>query len=405
MTAFIYKAIDAAGQPVHGEVEAASQHQALDRISRDGLVPLRLTLRGKGFWARINEPMELRRRVGFAEVAAFTRALARLLSAGVTLERSLAILIQSREAGTERSLLERLQEALKKGESLAGALTKETAVFPVYYVNMVRAGELSGSLEASFGRLATMLERALRFQNEIRSALIYPAILLSMIALTMILVVTVVLPEFEAIFASAGAELPASTRLVMAFGAFVTDWWWVLLLGLAGLFAGARHLLRKAPLRLKFDRRILGLPLLGPGVVRSELVRFLRTSGTMLDQGIGLDIAWKISSRVTRNRAIGADLADAVGEIKEGERATSVLGGLGYVPPVVLQLVQVGEETGNLGGMMVEAADILEDEQELVVKRFLTIFTPAITLFLGGMVAAFVAAVLLGILSINDLAV
>lgn len=404
MPRFAYRAIDAAGKARNGAIDAGSESLALEELVRCGITPIRLREHRKG-GRSLGQLLERRNRLSVTACLRMTREIARLLGSGLPLERALSVIRDTRDQDDERELLERLLKRLGNGDSLSVALAREEGGFPADYVVIVRAGELGGALAESFSRLASSMKRAHAFQRRILSALIYPAILMALLGLTLVLVVTIVLPEFEEIFREAGAELPLLTRAVMGVGEGLRDGWWLILAIVALTTLGIRHVLRDEGLRSRLDAALLCLPFAGTWIARAELGRYARTLAAMLRGGVPLATAMEIAAGTLRNRAIQSDIRAMTGRIREGKSLFEELSGLSYVRAELLQLVRIGEETGALGEALDEAANLIDEEIDVALDRGLAIFVPAITLVMGGLVALFIGSVLIGVLSINDLAI
>ena len=332
-----------------------------------------------------------------------TLQLATLLRAGLNLDRALAIVRRLVDRPALRALLERLLEKLRAGSSFAGALQQERDV-PPHYVSMVRAGEVSGALADSLTRLGQFLGRSQEIRARIRSALVYPAILAATVTATLIVVVAVVLPRFQSLFAASEAPLPLATRIVLALGSGVADYGWVILLIIVAAGAVAWVRLREGAGRLKLDAFLLrtrwtfGLP------QHLEAARYLRTASTLCTGGLPLPTALRIAQEGITNRAFKEAATPLLAGIKEGQALSPLLDQVKVYPKLAVQLARVGEETGRLPEMLQQAADMLDSEAQSTIERLLTLMVPVITLAMGGLVALLIGSVLVGILSVNDLA-
>lgn len=404
MPVFQYKALDANGRPSFGTIEALTRSHAVQDLNGNGVVAVSVDVKGASLWAKLNQPIKFNRGVTKKEILRLTQDLARLLKAGILVEQALSIVLETGHSNALKALLARVLKKVRDGKTLGETLLDEGRVFPNFYIQIVHAGEASGTLEGAFHRLFKLLERQHSFRASLVSALIYPAILLVLIGLTLFVVVSVVLPEFESIFASAGEKLPLATRIVMSFGSFVNGFGLLIVIALGIAIYWFHRKLGEAKFRNKFDRRTLTVKGIGPLLVKGEVAVIFRNLGSMIENGVPAADAFQLVVRGLKNKALKEDFSLAFSGMKEGERLSELFSRLAYFPKTALQLVRVGEETGQLGAMLEEAATILEYDVETTVARALAIFSPVMTLVMGAVIATIIGAVLLGIMSINELA-
>ncbi|MBY0431029.1 MAG: type II secretion system F family protein, partial [Rhodospirillales bacterium] len=252
-------------------------------------------------------------------------------------------------------------------------------------------------------RLADLLEKAQALRESVRSALIYPALLLAMTGFTIVIMLTVVLPQFQSLFDDAGQSLPLPARIVAAAGDIARTWGWTILpLGLAAALA-VRHMLGNPQRRLRWDERVLKLPLAGDLVARLETARFGRTLGTLVGNGVPLLGALGIVTGTVRNQALRRALEESTEALKQGKGLADPLARSALFPPLAVHLVKVGEETGKLDSMLTKVADIFDQEVQRTLGRILALLVPVITVVLGLVVAAILGAILTAILSVNNL--
>jgi general secretion pathway protein F len=404
MVNFRYKAMATSGGIMTGTLEAASRTEAVVQIRSFGYLPISVSDVGQTRWQRLLPRVLMpARRFSTRALGVATEELAALMGAGLALDRALEILLGLEETRHLRAPLGVVLASVRDGMSLADAF-EAAAIFPKSFVTMVRAGEMGGQLEQTLQRLADYLSRASAIRETIISALVYPAILLCTAGLSIFVILVFVLPEFAPLFAQSGKALPWSTQLVMDAGAFLTDFWWLILLGAAAAVFVSRRALQQPRYRLMRDRLLLKLPVLGPLMLKIQIQRFSRTLGTLLTSSIALPQALMITRDTLSNRV----LADAVGEtaarLKEGEELASRLRQTGVFPPVALDLVRIGEETGRLDEMLLRQAELYEREIKHAVDRLMTLLVPFMTVFMGLIVAGLIASILMAILSVNDLA-
>ncbi len=403
MTSFAFRALDRHGVTQSGVREAASQDEVVSWLSAAGLIPVEVRAGGARMPQWLASPLRARRAIASDELVRMTLQLATLLHAGLNLDRALSIVRRLADRPAMRALLDRLLERLRAGSSFADALQQERDL-PPHYVSMTRAGEASGALADALTRLGQFLSRSQEIRARIRSALVYPVILSLTVVATLIVVVTVVLPRFESLFEASEAPIPLATRIVLALGSVVADYGWfaALLAVAAGAFAWSR--VRAGPGRVKLDGLLLrsrwtfGLPAM------LETARYLRTASTLCTGGLPLPGALRIAQEGIANSAFRAAATPVLVGIKEGEALSPLLDRAAVYPKLAVQLARVGEETGRLPEMLMQAAEMLDAEAHGTIERLLALLVPVVTLALGGLVALLIGSVLVGILSVNDLA-
>ncbi|KGE04747.1 type II secretion system F family protein [Pseudohaliea rubra] len=399
MAQFYYRALGRDGRAAEGTIEADAPELATRQLRERGLTLLKLepgaAAPGSG---RAGKPP------GRKEVLALTSELATLLRAGLPLDRALKVLLEMASTPGVRGLLELLLKDVKGGKALSAALMPHADIFGNFYINMVRSGEASGELSLVLDRLVETLENARRNRDSVVSALIYPAILLVVATLSIALMLVFVVPQFETLFEDMGEALPALTRAVLGLADFVAAWGWILLAVLgAGGFAAWRWL-QTADGEQALHRRLLALPLLGGIVFEFEVAKFARTLGTLLGSGVPLLQSLGIAIDTVDNRVVRDALGALPPAVKSGRRVSASLEESTLFTPLVIQMARVGEESGRLDAMMLELARVFDDHVEASVKRALTLLEPVLILFMGFVIAVIIIAILMGILSVNNLA-
>ena len=410
MPLFRFEAVDARGVSQAGEFDCGTRSAALDLLQRRGLTPLSLDERGAAATSALLQRwrvLQIRRpasSVATKELVASTESLAALMRAGLTIDRALAITANLSSNANIRRFLSDLGKAVRSGRSFAEALTESGQTLPAYYIGMVGAGEAGGSLAQTLSRLAELLRRQHDIRERIRSALIYPALLGGVVLVTVLLLLTFVLPRFEALFAESEAPLPWATRVVLSVGGFVNDYWWLLALLGTALAIGITAMIRSPRGRERIDewllrsRLTLGLP------AAIDTARLLRTLSTLLANGVPIGSALRIARATLSNTRLRKGLDEAGRRIKAGESTSAALDAAEVFPAHAVQLARVGEETGRLEELLMEAATILEAESSIRLERMLTLLVPALTIGMGGIIAGLIGSVLIGLLSVNDLA-
>ncbi|EIL98656.1 type II secretion system protein GspF [Rhodanobacter thiooxydans] len=402
MSQYRYKAVNESGEVLQGRMEAASVEEVIGRLQDQGHTPLEAQpADGAGGGSALAGWF---RRGPFSgdQLAQFTHQLATLLGAGQPLDRALGILLDLPEGESAKKLVERVRDRVRGGNSLSSALDEEHGVFPKLYVSLVRAGEAGGSLEETLRRLADYLERAQQLRGSIVNALIYPAFLLVGVLGSLVLLLAYVVPQFVPIFEDMQVPVPWITAAVLALGNALQAWWWLILLLLGGGLFTWRARLREPAAQLAWHARLLRLRVVGPLLLKVETARIARTLGTLLKNGVPLLSALTIARQVTGNRALDAALDAAHEQVKGGAGLSLALGQSKLFPRLAMQMVQVGEEAGQLDTMLLKVADTFELESRRTIDRLLAALVPALTIVMTVLVAIIMAAILLPLLSLTS---
>jgi general secretion pathway protein F len=404
MPSFSYRAYGGRGEFAEGRIEAVSPDAANEMLWAQGLTPFHLQASdadGERWWQR---EVFGRGRSSPAQLASFTRDFATLNSAEIPLDDALRILVAQAPSRAMRTVTARLLADVLDGSHLSDAMEKHPQVFAADYVNAVRSGEMGGTLAQVLEEMTDLLERRMEIRNRIRSALVYPAILVVFAIVTVSLIVTVLVPSIAPIFAEGGRTMPA----VIAFALALQAHWSEIatsLLVLAAAATGALTIaLRRPPVRLAIDRFKLRPPLFGAFILERETARFARSLGTLLRAGVPLLPASSSARAVIGNRYIGAGVDRALEAVREGSSLHRALERHGELPAVALRMISVGEEAGKLDRMLLRMAAMFEQQTQRTVDRFMTILTPALTLTIAFLVGGLILTVMNAILSINELA-
>ena len=403
MPYFRYKAVNAAGEIVEGEMEALDRLFVIGRLQDDGCTPVRADpIQGRSGEAG-SRWRPGRGKLAAGELALVSHELGTLLHAGLPVDRALTVLAPLAGKPMLRAFVSRTLEKVRSGATLAEALEQQSDVLPSYYVGMVRAGESSNSLGPIFDRLAQLLNRTKNVQESVRAALLYPAIVLVVATFTIAILLTVVVPQFRPMFESVGATLPLSTRAIIAVGDIVREFWWAFLLAPVGLAIAFRYHYQQKAGRIFWDAILLRLPIIGALSLKLDVARFARTLGTLLQSGIVELNALAIARTTLANRAVANALLDAGTRLRRGDGWSTTLRDSGTFPELAVQLIQVGEESGQLDAMLIQTGDIFDNEAQRLLERSLTLLVPVITIVLGVVVAAIIGSMLTAILSTYNL--
>jgi general secretion pathway protein F len=411
MASFRYRALTAAGQMTSGDVEGANRASAVRALEAMGLVPVELA-EGRAGAARPAERRPPARPTGGkglfgisgSVVTQFTRELATLVSAGQTLAWSLETLAEDETLGRMGGVIQQLLGEVKGGKSFTDALAQHPRLFPRSYVGMVRAGEATGALDSALTELSALREREERMRSKLIGAMTYP-ILLAIVAVGSLLVLlTVVVPQFEPLFADAGATLPASTQATLAVASFVEDYGMATLVGVGVLVILLVGATRKEGGARSLHRMMLRIPLIG-GMARARATgQTTRVLGSLLSGGVELPQALQLTRDVVGNRAVAASLDRALSGVRQGRPLWLCLSDAGLLAPQAIRLCRIGEETGRLGATLQQAANWFETRLEERIQRVLSILEPVIVVGLGVAVAGVVLSILAAVVAVNDLA-
>ncbi len=338
------------------------------------------------------------------DVDYLTLELATLLRASLPLDRALDTMSRLAGKPARKELTESMAREIRSGASLSQAMERQGDVFDRFYVNMVRAGEASGALDLALERLAEFKQRARELREAIVSSLFYPAILIVLAIVAVAVMLAFVVPRFTEMFAEAGRELPLLTRIVVAVGSGVEQWWWLILLGVAGLVVWVRRQLSDPVARERWDAQLLRMPLAGGLIGKIEAGRFTRTLGTLLRNGVSLPAAIDIAKEIVGNRIIGRALTQVALRVRQGESLSRALTEAAVLPSLTTQLLKVGEETGHLERMLEQLADIYEREVRTDIQRALTLGEPVIILVIAGLITVIILSIVLAVIETNNLA-
>ncbi len=407
MPSFRYTAVSPTGELVQGFLDGPTEAAVIETLRRQGSLPMRAEPadKGRGFVANIlGAEFGRGRALSSGEVANITRELAVMLNAGQDLDRALRFLVDTAPNARVKTILTELRDTVRDGAPFGAALGKHPKSFPRLYVGLIRAGEAGGMLAATLGRLADLLEKQRALRSTVTSALIYPAILVVTGIGAIVMLLTTVLPQFTPLFEQAGAALPRPTQIVIGLGHFVSAYGLWVLAVLAVLVVAGRQAVRRPQIKLFVDRTMLRLPVMGGMAQEILAARFARTLGTLLQNGVPLVSALAIVTEVIGNAAGELAIRSATESAKGGAGLSRPLQQAGIFPTRMVYLLRLGEETAQLGPMALRAAEIHEEQSRLAIERMVSLLVPVLIILIGGAVAGIVSALMLAMLSLNDLA-
>ncbi|MEH6516931.1 MAG: type II secretion system F family protein [Halioglobus sp.] len=404
MGAFQYQAINQQGETKSGTITAASEQEAVSRIQ---LMDLMVVHIGSG-QSKLAKPVKAlglrsRKTLGRNDIVDLTRQLSVLVGAGLSLDRSLEIICSVSSLPPLVELVEQIQERVRAGDTFSSALQQFPQHFSNFYVNFVRAAEHSGTMGASLNDLSQYLDKAQVLREQLKSALVYPMILILVTLVSLAVIFIYVLPEFAKMFEDMNAELPASTAFILGVASWLERYSWVMF---AVILSGVWYVNYKREDQvwlLAWDTRVLSLPLLGDLVAKVEMARLSRSLGTLLRGGVPLLTALGIAGDSLENRLLTSRLNEATNSLKEGSGLAEPLMSTGVFPEFALQMIQVGEESGKLDQMLIKVADIYDDEVSMATQRVLSVIEPVLIIGLGVVIGGIIMSILSAILTINEL--
>jgi general secretion pathway protein F len=405
MQTFSYKATDVAGKVINGSLEAAETRDAVARVQEMGYIPIKVLPAGGSGWLNIDlsKHLSLFQGVSTKDVATFTQDLSSLLGAGLPVDRALVLLWDITNNEKFKIVIDDILKTVRGGGYLSDALAKHPRVFSTFYANMVRAGEAGSVLDTVLDRLSIFLESAQELRDYIRSSMVYPLFLVFVGGISIIILLTFVVPKFSLIFADMGQAVPVTARFLLGLSDVLKHYWAVILgiLG-AGGYLVIRYIRTPAG-RMKLDRYTLKLPVSGDFVKKVEVARFARTLGTLTQSGVPILQSLKLVTDIAGNQVIAQALKNVYNRVKEGERLSKPLDDMGLFPSLAIQVIMVGEETGRLDAMLLRVAENYEKIVRNMVRRFVSLLEPAMILVMGLIVGFIVISMLMAIFSINEM--
>jgi general secretion pathway protein F len=405
MPTFKYSAYGAQGQFAEGRVDAASEEAASKLLWARGLTPFGMNLAHDDALPWWRREVLLRPHTSPRQVAAFTREFATLMSAEIPLDDALRILCDQMKSDTMKRSVQDLRGLVLDGLALSDAMQHQPALFPPDYLSMVRAGEIGGNISGALDEIAELLERRAEIATRVRSALVYPAMLLALAGIAIGVIVGVLVPNVAGIFEGSGRPLPTMLGIAMA----LHERWPEIALVLASAAAlsgwASWYVWKRPDTRRTVERFLLRLPLLGAFVVDQETARFARVLGTLLKAGVPLLPASLSARAVVRNGHLGHGIDRAVEALREGAALHQALQIEECFPPLALRMISVGEEAGKLAVMLMRVAILFEQKTQRTAERFMTVLTPLITVAMAGAIGGLVMAVIDAVMSVNELAV
>jgi general secretion pathway protein F len=414
MPVFRYTGLDASGRPVKGLKDAESPKALRVALKREGIYLTDVfsdagakggakggTGEAPSLMTRLKQA-RANRSVSTQEVSLTTRQLATLLHAGIPLVESLQALIEQVDNEGLKRVLATVRERVNEGRALADAMAEHPKLFPHLYVNMIRAGEASGTLDSVLTRLADFMETQQKLRSKVRGAMTYPVIMVVVAVLIISVLMVVVVPKITAIFDGLGATLPLNTRILIKSSQIMSDWWWLIFPSIGLCIFGLYRYVQTPKGRARYDKVLLKLPLFGKLLRMVAISRFAKTLATMLASGVPLLRSLEIVKNVIGNTVIANVVEKASVAIREGESIAAPLRRSGEFPPLVTHMIAVGERSGQLESMLENVANNYDSEVDNRVGRLTTALEPMMILSMGVIVGFIVLSILRPILMMNE---
>ena len=389
MAAFNYVAVDANGKQKKGTLEAANEAAARNSLKAEGLIPISVEIPNA-----LNKDIEINigKKVKSRDLSVFCKQFESILHAGVTVIQALQMITDQVTNKYLKKALDQTRILVEKGESLADAMRAQEGIFPDMLLNMVEAGEASGSLEVSFRRMAEQFEKDSKTSSMIKQAMIYPIVLLVVVAGVVVLMLTYIIPQFKETLEGAGMDLPAITKMVMAMSDGLIKWWWLVGIIIAALVVTFRVWSKTETGAIVLGRVLLRIPLVGDLQIKSAAARLARTLSTLMASGIPM-------TKLMSNRIVQKVMEEARDEVERGTPLSVPLRDSGVFPPLLYNMAAIGEETGNMEEMLEHAADFYEEEVENATKAVTAIMEPVIIVLMAGVVVPIMFAIMAPMMS------
>jgi type IV pilus assembly protein PilC len=398
---FTFKAVDMAGSPQKGEMQGSSKQAVTELLKAQGLTVHDVTEKKTGLQFELSMPGS--NRVKSADLTVMTRQLSTMVSSGMTLLRAFYVLEEQVENKGLKAALEGVREDIEAGLLLSDALARHPKIFSPLYVAMVKAGETGGILEESLMRVADQLEKDDSLRRQVKSAMMYPAVVLSFAVIVLVALMAFIVPVFVNVFKEFGGELPVITKFTVSLSNALTGFWYLWILGTVGAFVGFKKWRMSSWGRPQWDAFRLKIPMkIGDTVQKISLARWSRTFSALYAAGVPILTAIEVTGQTSGNWVLQKAMDDVVESVKNGGQIAAPLRNAPIFPPMVAQMIAVGEETGGLDTMLSKVADFYEDEVAAAVKALTSILEPIMIIFVGAIVGFVVIAMYMPMFKVYD---
>jgi len=406
MPVYDYTAIDIKGKKTSGIIDAESALVARQKLRSSKIFPVSINEVKDTGDKETDQRLPMGRlfnRVKPSEIAIMTRQLATLVIAGLPLVSAMDSIISQTRSQKLKKILSQIKDAIVEGKSFFDALMPYPHLFSPLYTNMIHAGETSGTLEIVLDRLAEISEKQQTLKNRIRSAMAYPIFMSALGAIILFVLLTYIVPSITTIFVDMNQVLPAPTRVLIAISDFLKTSWWIILLGMAAVVTGLRRFIKKPKGRYIYDRMILHLPVIGELAKKLSIIRVTRTLGSLLENGVSMLPALNIVQNVAGNKLISDAIVHAAIGVEKGQGLGKALSESKIFPDLPIQMIQVGEQSGQLESMLNKVANIFENEVESTIMSLTALLQPIMLLIMGVVVLLIVLSILLPIFEMNQI--
>lgn len=400
MPVYLWKGRTVAGEVQTGELTLDNQDEVLAALRKKRIIIT--SVREKPRDIKFTLP-KIGSGVSTRDLAIFTRQFATMINAGLPLVQCLDILSKQTEKEDFRGVIAQTMRDVEAGTTLAEALAKKenNKVFDELFVNMVEAGEAGGILDDILQRLATFIEKAEALKRKIQGAMVYPAVVMTVAILATAFMLIFIIPTFARMFTAFGGDLPLPTKIVMGLSSFLRSYWWVMLGSIVGFAFALRRYYNTERGRMEIDKLLLRVPVLGDVIRKGAVARFTRTLGTLISSGVPILTGLEITARTAGNRVVQEAIMAARASIREGETISAPLKQSNVFPPMVVQMISVGEETGALDDMLTRIADFYDSEVDTAVDALTSLIEPVMIVFMGAVVGGMVIAMYLPIFKLG----
>jgi len=401
MATFVYKVRDRAGKIFTGNMEEENRSAVVSRLREMDYFITSINEKRRSFL--ISKEVTFFKRIKFRDLTIFYRQFATMVNAGLTLVSSLDILIEQVENKTLSNVIQTIKSDVEAGSTLADAFAKQPQVFSEINVSMIRAGEIGGVLDEILNKIADLMEKEYALRQKIKSAMAYPTFIAGAAVIMTIFLLTFVLPQFVGVFAQYGGELPALTNLLVVLTKLFNQYWYLFFITFAAIVFAFLAYIRTPNGKLNFDKFKLSAPIFGEINRKTAISRFTRILGTLIKSGVPILEALKVSSNAIGNLVISFAVTNAKTKIKEGQSISGPLAASGVFPPMVTQMIMVGEESGELEEMLINVAKFYDEEVDRSVERLTSIIEPVMMVFIALTVGVMIIAMYLPIFNMINL--
>jgi len=398
-TVYLWKGKSPKGETIAGEYEAEDRRQVSDYLRKRRVIITSIKKKPK----EVSLGFLQRKSIGVKDLSVFTRQFATMVNAGLPLVQCLDVLARQQEKPFFKGVIAQVMTDVEGGSTLAEGLAKHPKVFSDLFVNMIAAGEAGGILDLILTRLAVFLEKADALQRKVKGAMMYPAIVLTVAVVACVFMLMGVIPVFAKMFEDFGGELPMPTRIVMGMSNFLSAYWWALIAGIFAFVVLFKKYRDTEGGRMRTDRLSLRIPVLGSVLRKSAVSRFTRTLGTLIGSGVPILQGLDITSKTAGNKVLQEAIGKTAESISQGDTIAEPLAASGVFPPMVVQMISIGEQTGALDEMLAKIADFYDDEVDTAVEALTAAIEPLMIVLMGTMVGGMLVAMYLPMFKMGNL--